>query len=249
MTKYLIGRILRGLLSVIFVVAIVMILVYSSLDRNLIFATDPTFSKKQGNDKEIYMRQQWEEYGYLDYVTYADFLLEEKNAGNISEADYKKAVTLGATVNGSRDSEITKEFTEKFRQKYEAMGYKVDRLPGQLKAGTTNKYKPGFKPQMYATKDLPVIGRLWNYFTGLITIDNIHYASGIEDSERGISFTFFDPVHGGEKFSPAIIGNGTRYKYLLYFNDTFPYIHQNLISITHEVFTYFSLQDGCFIIW
>ena len=97
MTKYLIGRILRGLLSVIFVVAIVMILIYSCLDRSLIFASDPTFTKKTSNAKVIYQYQQWEKYGYLDYVTYADYLLELKKEGEISEEDYTKAVKLGAS--------------------------------------------------------------------------------------------------------------------------------------------------------
>ena len=41
MTKYLIRRIVHGLVSVIIVVAIVMILIYSCLDRQLIFAQDP----------------------------------------------------------------------------------------------------------------------------------------------------------------------------------------------------------------
>ena len=33
------------------------------------------------------------------------------------------------------------------------------------------------------------------------------------------------------KFSPAIIGNGTKYKYLVYFDNKFPFVHQNLITI------------------
>ena len=49
--------------------------------------------------------------------------------------------------------------------------------------------------------------------------------------ERGLTFTWRDPAYGGEKFSPAIMGNGTLNKYLLYCNDRFPYIHQNLITI------------------
>ena len=51
------------------------------------------------------------------------------------------------------------------------------------------------------------------------------------NGKRGLSFTLHDPVYGGDKFSPAIIGNGTKNKYLLYFDDTFPYLHQNLITI------------------
>ena len=48
---------------------------------------------------------------------------------------------------------------------------------------------------------------------------------------RGLTFTWYDPAYGGEKFSPAIMGNGTTHKYLLYCSDSFPFIHQNLVTI------------------
>ena len=68
------------------------------------------------------------------------------------------------------------------------------------------------------------------YFCNLITIDNIHYVEA-DIPDRGISFTLRDPVYGGEKFAPAIIGNGTEHKYLLYFDSKFPWIHQNLFTL------------------
>lgn len=60
MTKYLLNRILRGLISIVIVVGIVMLMIYSFLDRNLIFQNDPTFTKQKNNAKEIYKMQQWE---------------------------------------------------------------------------------------------------------------------------------------------------------------------------------------------
>ena len=54
MTKYLLNRILRGLISIVIVVGIVMLMIYSFLDRNLIFQNDPTFTKQKNNAKEIY---------------------------------------------------------------------------------------------------------------------------------------------------------------------------------------------------
>ena len=230
MTKYLIGRILRGILSIIIVVIIVMLMVYSFMDRELIFKNDAAFSHKKSNGKTVYMMQRWEDYGYLDYIPYEDFINELSQKGEITEEERVDAIVIGSSSTGANDSALTKEYVKKFKEKYEALGYKVERLPGDTKPGSS-KYKEGGAPQLYAHKDIPVLSRLWDYFTGLITIDNIHYASGIPDSERGISFTFFDPVYGGEKFSPAIIGNGTKYKYLLYCTDTFPYIQQNLISV------------------
>lgn len=229
MTKYLISRIIRSLISVVIVVGVIMTMIYTMLDKRSIFATDPVFTKQKSNAKEIYMMQQWEQFGYLDYVPFADYLLEEQSAGNIAAEDYKKVAKLGNKEDGSQDSDITAEYVKKFTQKYEDMGYKIKRLPGDTQ-GRTKKYKDGGEPRLYAYKDIPLYKRLFSYFGGLITVDNIHNVK--EDvGERKLTFTLYDPVYGGEKFSPAIMGNGTTHKYLFYFDSSFPYIHQNLVKI------------------
>ena len=227
MTKYLINRILRALISVIIVVGVIMVMVYTFLNKQSIFATDPVFTKQKLNGKETYMMQQWELFGYLDYVNYTDFLKEELRAGNITQEEYDGAARLGKTAEA--DNEITAALVQKFIEKYEAEGYTVNRLDGQTK-GKTKKYKDGGDPRLFAYKDIPLAKRLLSYFTDLIQIDNINYATG-DVGERGLTFTWHDPAYGGEKFSPAIMGNGTMHKYLLYFNDKFPFVHQNLITI------------------
>lgn len=227
MTKYLLSRLLRGLFSVIVVVAIVMLLIYSGLDRNQIFASDPNYSHLKLNAKEQYKLQQWEKYGYLDYVPYADYLKELVASGEITQEKYSEVVTFGKTA--ENDTEAVAEYVSKFTEYYEAQGYTVQRVEGTT-LPNSNKYKEGGQPLLYAYKDIPVIQRLFSYITGIFTVDNINYVEDdIED--RGITFTLFDPAYGGEKFSPAIMGNGTRHKYLLYFDSQFPYIHQNLLKI------------------
>ena len=230
MTKYLLKRILRSLFSVIMVVAIVMILIYSCLDRTLIFMQDPLFSKVKSNGKEVYMMQQWERYGYLNYIPYDEYMKELVKTGEIDQETYNASITLGKKEDGSADSEGTAEFVAKFYEKYDGKdGYQVKRLPGETK-GNTKKYKDGGEPRLYAFRDVPLTTRLWKYLTGVIDIDNIHDAEEVQ-GERGFTFTWYDPAYGGEKFSPAIMGNGTTHKYLLYFTDEFPFIHQNLITI------------------
>ncbi len=227
MTKYLINRIIRSLFSVVIVVAVVMVLIYSCLDKNLIFAQDSTFSHMKSNAKQVYMMQQWERYGYVDYVPYADYLTQLVKDGQLDQDTYTNVVKFANKA--ENDSEAVAEYVQKFKDYYESQGYKVQRLNGDMK-GNTKKYKDGGEPRLFAYKDVPLINRLFRYFTGLITVDNIHYVQ--EDIEnRGLSFTLYDPAYGGEKFSPAIMGNGTQYKYLLYFTDEFPYIHQNLVKI------------------
>ncbi len=82
MIKYVFRRLLHGLFSVVIVVAIVMIMIYSLMNRDLIFAADPLFTKTANNQRITYKYQKWEEFGYLDYVTYADYLLELRNCQN-----------------------------------------------------------------------------------------------------------------------------------------------------------------------
>ena len=238
MSKYLIKRIIRALLSVVFVVAVIMTMVYVFLDKEAIFAGDPTYSKRKSNALQTYKMQQWERYGYLDYVPYADFLKEKLISGEIDNATYEAAVKLGDKLEG--DNKVAKKYIEEFKDLYKSKGYKIVPLKGETK-GNTKKYVDGGQPALYAYKDVPLVQRLWKYLTGLVTVDNIHKASG-DVGERGISFTWYDPAYGGEKFSPAIMGNGTQHKYLFYMNDKFPYIHQNLITI--NLGTSFSVNKG-----
>ena len=52
MTKYLFKRLLHGLVSVVIVVGCVMTMIYSLMDRNLIFAQDATYSHQSNNQKK-----------------------------------------------------------------------------------------------------------------------------------------------------------------------------------------------------
>ncbi len=227
MTRYLINRILRGIFSMVIVVGIVMVMVYSALDRNLIFAADSMYTRVKSNAKEVYMMQQWERYGYVDYVPYSDYMRQLVREDEITQEQYSAAITFGNKA--SQDSDEAAEFIRRFTEEYESKGYKVVRLDGKMK-GKTKKYQDGGEPRLYAYRNIPVLMRLVNYFKDLITVDNIHYVED-EIEDRGITFTLHDPVYGGEKFSPAVMGTGTQYKYLFYFDDSFPFIHQNLVKI------------------
>ena len=211
----------------VIVVGIVMVMVYSALDRNLIFAADSMYTRVKSNAKEVYMMQQWERYGYVDYVPYSDYMRQLVRDDEITQEQYGAAITFGNKA--SQDSDEAAEFIRRFTEEYESKGYKVVRLDGKMK-GKTKKYQDGGEPRLYAYRNIPVLMRLVNYFKGLITVDNIHYVED-EIEDRGITFTLRDPVYGGEKFSPAVMGTGTQYKYLFYFDDSFPFIHQNLVKI------------------
>jgi oligopeptide transport system permease protein len=227
MAKYLLKRLFHGLLCVIVVVMLIMIMIYSLLDRNLIFASDSVYNHQQNNQKVAYRYQKWEEYGYLDYVPYADFMNDLAVSGEIDEETRAVAVSFGRTED--KDSDLAKEYIEKFKTKYQSQGYKIERLDAVMMG--SRKIASGGQQQLFAYKDIPLSHRLWNYFTGIFRIDNINEIEN-DVGDRGISFTLYDPVYGGEKFSPAIIGNGTRHKYLVYCDSKFPFIHQNMLTIS-----------------
>ena len=225
MVKYLFKRLLHGAFSIFCVVGIVMMLIYSALDRNLIFASDTNYTHQSNNNKISYMYTKWEEYGYLDYVPYADWLQSLVQSGELSAEEYESVASLGKTPD--KDKEAVAEYVAKFTQYYEAKGYTVTRVDAVIQKG---KIATGGRTLLFASKDIPVYQRLLTYFGKIIQFDNIHNVEELAD-ECGLTFTWYDPVYGGEKFSPAIIGNGTTHKYLLYCDSKFPYIHQNMFTI------------------
>ncbi|MGN0378374.1 MAG: ABC transporter permease [Butyrivibrio sp.] len=237
MVKYLLKRILYGMLSIVAVVAVVMIMVYSLMNRDLIFANDASYSHRNNNARIVYKYQQWEKYGYLDYVAYSDYLLDLTNNGVIDEETRSHVVGIGRTAD--KDSEDVGKYVKQFTEYYESKGYTVVRLDAVMM--NARKVADGGQQQLFAYKDIPLIKRIASYFSHLISIDNIHSVKD-DVGERGLTFTLHDPVYGGEKFSPAIMGNGTQHKYLLYFDSQFPYIHQNMATI--NLGTSYSVNAG-----
>lgn len=236
MTKYLINRIIRSCVSIVIAVGIVMLLIYSLMDRNLIFKNDALFTHLNNNSKVVYKYQKWEEYGYLDYMTYQDYLNLLVANGELTEAVKNEVSTIG--YEPSKDSKLTTQYIESFYDYCDQNGYTPQRLNAVTQRGT--KVADGGKPQLFAYKDINLFVRLFNYFGGILKFDDINYVADIEN--RGLSFTLHDPVYGGEKFSPAIIGNGTYHKYLVYFDNQFPYFHQNLVTV--NLGTSYSVNQG-----
>ena len=252
MGKYLIKRLLHGAVSIVIVVTIVMMMIYSMMNRDLVFASDPLFTRQTNNVRTTYMYSKWEEYGYLDYVTYQEYLYDLTVNGEIDEETRAAAVSIGKTA--ENDSELVSQYVEQFTQYYESQGYTVVRLNAKTNG---RRVANGGQQQLFAHKDVSLLKRMVNYFTHLVTIDNIHNVTDdIED--RGITFTWYDPVYGGETFSPAIIGNGTTHRYLLYLDSNFPYLHQNVASINLgtsytvnkgvDVFTTMTRSQGSYVL-
>ena len=226
MGTYLTKRILHGMRSIIAVVAIVMLLIYSLMNRDLIFALDGQFTKVSNNQKVAYKYRKWQEYGYIDYMTYTQYLQSLVDRGELSNEEREQVAPFGARE--ELDKPETTKYINMFKEYCEANGYTYQRLDAVRAKG--GSLAPGGQQQIFAYRDRSLFVRLFSYLGNIFQVDNIHNAKG-DVGERGLTFTWHDPVYGGKKLSPAIIGNGTDHKYLFYMTDRFPFVHQNLLSI------------------
>ena len=219
MKRYLFKRVILGLLSVMCTTAIVMGMLYGLMDRNMIFASDTVYSKLSGNQRTFYSYRMWEEFGYLDFVSYAEYLDGLLDEGNLSEMQRTAAADLGDTA--AEDREIASGYIAAFSETYQQKGYTIVRLDA-LK-DSKGRFLSGGQAQLFAYRDRSIPSALMHYFAGFLEWDHVYRAEG-DVGVRKLSFTLYDPVYGGEKFSPAIIGNGTNHRYLLYFDEKFPWL-------------------------
>ena len=91
MVKYFFRRFFRGCISVVIAIALIMMMVFSWLDDTLIFAEDEQYVKLSNNQRTLYMYQKWEEYDYLDYVPYTDWLNQLVASGELDEEERSDA--------------------------------------------------------------------------------------------------------------------------------------------------------------
>lgn len=200
MKGYIGKRLLRSVLSLIVIMTVVFVMVFSLVPRDNIFKNDDTFRKLSAkpDDKRDYVLRTWQNLGYLDYENLNTYCADLYGAG--SEAT--QACVLS-----------TSDEAKAFVEEYEKQGYTIDYLT--------------VSGQPYAYKDLPVISRLFSWFANMIRIDH-PWAIQDEtnpDLPRGISLGT-TPTGG-----PAIKCSGCVYKYQLYTDSRFPFIHQNFITL------------------
>lgn len=228
MGKYLAKRILFSIFSLLVVVLVVMMLVYSLIDRNVIFQTDDLWNKKSGNDQTYYEYSQWQKYGYLTMTSYSSFLKTKYQAllgdDYVNDANYNADLAAIKSKSNYEKNESIKEFIAE----YEGKGYEIKYLERETyKSGRMQgKEKPGYGAYLFAVRENNPFQRLWLYIKGLFTVETVNDVKDTNLTERYIRFEK-DPYSGGF----AIVGSGTTHKYLLYFDGRFPFIHQNFIHL------------------
>ena len=223
MRKYMLKRILFSIFSLLIVVMVVMLLVYTAIERSVIFQTDDVWNKKSNNDRVMYEYTMYGKYGYLNYVDYTTFLknkyTEIYGDSYTTEKDFKTDKDA-IQKKDWKENESVKEFMDK----YSKQGYKLRYLePIKYKSGKT---KPGGTGYLIAIEEKSVFWRLVDYIKGFITVENKNMVQDPELTERYVRFEK-DPYSNAF----AIVGSGTQHKYLLYFDGRFPFIHQNWLHL------------------
>ena len=125
MKKYMLKRILFSIFSLLVVVMVVMLLVYSLIERNVIFQSDDVWNKKSGNDRAIYEYTMYQKYGYVTYVNYSSFLVKkysEKYGENYSK---EKEYTTDVKIIQKKDKYLENESVQEFIEEYTAKGYEI----------------------------------------------------------------------------------------------------------------------------
>lgn len=221
MRKYLLKRILFSIFSLIVVVAVVMLLVYTCIHRDVIFQTDDMWNKKNLNDRTMYEYQMYQKYGYLTYVEYGSFLKEKYIA--LYGDDYETQPDFIEDRDAIKDPEkaATNASVLEFREKYKNRDI-VYMEPQKYSSG---KMKPGGRPYLIAVHEKSVFNRLFTYFAQLISFESTRQVKDEALTERYVRFEK-DPYSWA---GFALVGSGTQHKYQLYFDNYFPFIHQNWI--------------------
>ena len=224
MKKYMLKRILFSIFSLLVVIMVVMFLVYTAINRNVIFQSDDVWNKRTGNERTMYEYSQFQKYGYLDFANYTSFLQSKYYA--IYGDSYTSQKDYIADKNAIKDSAAfqNNESVQEFAQKYSAEGYKVKCLaPITYKSG---KVKPGGDAYLLAEHERSVFLRLLTYLRNFITAETTKDVQDPELTDRYVRVEK-DPYSG----LFAVVGSGTTHKYLLYFDGRFPFIHQNWLHL------------------
>lgn len=226
MKGYLFKRILFSLFSLLVVTGVVMWMTYDLLDRDLIFANDQVVTHLSQNEATAYKHEKFVQLGYEEYVNYAEYL-PKKYAEKYGE-DFLQDPELNAKYNESKnclkltDKYMNNQDVIEFTEYYKKKGYTIEFLPKKLAFGKIVSF-----PYLIAYKQYNVFQRLWSFVSGLITFETVNDVKDENVGKRYIRFEW-------DKRSnmPALVGNGTRHKYLIYFDNSFPFVHQNIVHLS-----------------
>lgn len=156
---------------------------------------------KLANKPDEYHDYKFRTWEFLGYIDY------------VTQKEYAQA-TFGA--DSPRVSEALlagSAFYEKFRADFSSKGYQVDIQP--------------ITGYLYATKDIPLFSRVFKWYADLIQIDTPNRIQDPNNPDLKRGYYFTKDWSGNW----ALAASGTKYKYQIWVDGSFPFIHQNMIRL------------------
>lgn len=141
MKKYVLGRFVRSVISILIVTSVVIIMVFTLVPRNKIFRQDQgNMQKLNSKPDELtnYMYNKWEEVGYLDFQPLSEMCTNGSD-------DYTACISVGS------------DEYNRVVEEYESKGY------------TVTKYKTS--DQVFASRDYKAHELVWNFLTSFVKVD------------------------------------------------------------------------------
>lgn len=250
MKKYIIGRILRSIVSIVAVVTIAMFLIFSMIPRMKFFENDPTWKKIAMDPiaSITYKYTKWEDLGYLDFVPQNDMCKyngitctstrteafdkvkaewESKGYEVSFNEDGSAYVKKGVDFLVEQDemcklSETGVNYDECIKTRNDEFQKIADQY---LEQGYSLVYYQNGNAFVY--RDYTIFQQVGNFLTSFLKVDHPNAVVDVDNPnlDRGISFgTDYNGL-------PAIKCSGCENQYLLYLDGSFPFIHQNWLSL------------------
>lgn len=191
MKKYIFRRIIKSIFSIMIVTSIVIVMLYTMINRMKPFENDQGYNKMKGDSKTVYRMAKLEELGYLDYLSQAEMCEGADVDHNACKLD------------------VTNSEFAKAKAYYEGKGYTVETLNSGV---------------AYATKDYNAFQLIYNFWSKLVVVD---HPGRVKDTTIEHKYYFGSTETG----APALKCSGCNYKYQIYVDGKFPFIHQHIITL------------------
>jgi len=198
------GYVLKRIIQSLFSVFLV-----STLTVFLVFSCIPRqlvfkgdqMLQKLANRPDEYQDYKFRTWKRLGYIDY------------VTMKEYAQSVYGAESEEVSTSLESGSSFYERFRADMQAKGYTVETQP-----------VTGY---LYAYKDIPTMTRVLKWYANLVQVDTpwrVHDPNN-PGLKRGYYFT------RDWSGMPALAASGTLYKYQIWVDGVFPFIHQNIIHL------------------
>ena len=226
MGRYVLKRIIYSIFSLICIMIIMVILLFVAANRsNVLGANRDRLAKLTTNERQDVTDTIYEEYGFLTKVSFQDYM-DETYSSTLDEFDYQEALTIPDTKEENKDYKYVLEFIDK----YESQGYTITQLEATYKRGELTD-----SPYLYATKDVNVFERVWDFFSNLISFETVNDVDNDMSSQYPIERGYYiveNNVYDGEDKASEVFNYWSLFDYKMESYTTNEY--EFTISVTDE---------------